>query len=68
MNDNEVKCPQCGHVIGDLMEGDGIVLLRVGGGICRAFHGICAVCGEEIHWSVSEQALSRLMAWYLRAG
>lgn len=65
MNDAQVACPQCGRVIGNLVEIDGIILLNVGGAVCRVFHGVCIQCGGEIHWSAPERGMSKLMSWYL---
>ncbi len=58
-----MRCPRCGNKIGSLIAyGDGdIELLRMGGGICREWHGICARCKAPLHWSVSEKRLARLI-------
>lgn len=56
-----VKCPKCGNVIGLVMNIDGVDLLQMGGGFCQYWHGVCAVCGNGLHWSMSEQALVNLV-------
>lgn len=56
-----VKCQHCGNVIGMMMDVEGIALLQMGGGFCREWHGICAVCSQGMHWSVSEKRLKDLV-------
>lgn len=56
-----VKCPKCGNVIGLVMNIDGVDLLQMGGGFCHGWHGVCAVCGEGIHWSMSNKILNDLI-------
>lgn len=61
-----VKCPRCGQVIGQVIALDDIKVLQVGGALCRFLHGICSQCGEEIHWSMADIALSRLLKTCIR--
>jgi hypothetical protein len=58
----EYKCPTCANPVGKLYAlPEGIALLDVGGMLIRYSSGICKNCGEAIHWSVSEQKLTRLL-------
>lgn len=63
---DEVKCPSCGQVIGQVVTLDDIKVLQVGGALCRFVHGVCSQCGEEIHWSMADIALSRLLKTCIR--
>ncbi len=56
-----VKCPRCGAEIGEIVEVDGVQLLRMGHALCREWHGVCCQCGYGLHWSTSEQMLSSLV-------
>jgi len=63
MSENKyvVKCPRCDNVIGLVMEVEGVFLLQMGGGLCHGWHGVCAVCGEGIHWSMATKILKNLI-------
>jgi hypothetical protein len=47
--------------IGVTQDVDGIEFLRIGTGLARAFHGACAICGEEFHRSIGDRALALLV-------
>lgn len=63
MPEDEVKCsnPNCRAVMGSLVRGEKYEWLQMGGGICREWHGVCARCGKEFHWSISDQMLESLI-------
>lgn len=54
--------PKCGAVIGKIIEVEGLEWLQMGGGIARQWHGVCAKCGKEFHWSVSDRLLEKLIS------
>lgn len=56
-----IRCSRCQNEIGQLVSVDGTRFLQVGGAIAREFHGVCASCGMELHWSVKDQEFARLM-------
>ncbi len=62
-DNNVVRCanPNCRAEMGRLMDVSGVDLLQMGGGLCREWHGVCAVCGKEFHWSVRDQAFEKLL-------
>jgi len=59
-----VKCPKCGTEIGEIVEVDGVQLLRMGHALCRAWYGSCACCGESFSWSLASIALKKLIERY----
>lgn len=63
MNEQEVTCsnPNCVAVMGTLVKVENNEWLQMGGGICREWHGVCACCGKEFHWSISDQMLESLI-------
>ncbi len=62
MADNrEIKCPNCGSVLGHSVIIKDTEWLQMGGGIAREWHGVCAQCGKEVHWSVSDRLLESLI-------
>lgn len=65
---DEVKCPCCGQVLGEIVVIDGLPLLRMGHGLCRAWYGSCSRCGESVSWSLSSIALKRLIEKVLQSG
>ena len=69
MTEQEVTCsnPNCVAVIGTLVKVENHSWLQMGGGICREWHGVCAVCGKEFHWSTSDQVFEKLMKNVLKA-
>jgi len=56
-----VTCKQCGNVIGEYVVIDEHEFLKVGTVVMREFHGVCLVCGGELHWSVPDRILARLL-------
>lgn len=55
----EVLCPECNERIGYLVEVGGVDYLLIGGGIAREWHGVCAHCGKEVHWSTKDRELEK---------
>ena len=70
MADQEVTCvnPNCKAVVGTLVIVEGLEWLQMGGGIARQWHGVCAKCGREFHWSVSDRLLEKLIERVLKPG
>lgn len=56
-----ITCKRCGNVIGEYMVIDDKEFVHVGGALLREFHGVCLVCGGELHWSVPDRILERLL-------
>ena len=54
-----VLCPRCKEIIGYVLEIGGVDYLQIGGGIAREWHGVCAHCGREVHWSTKDQQLEK---------
>ena len=62
MTDNKtVRCPKCGTYIGQMVTREGVELLLVNAVLTNVLRGVCVDCGAEIHWSISERALSNLI-------
>lgn len=55
----EVLCQKCNQRIGYVVEIDGVDYLLIGGGIAREWHGVCAHCGKEVHWSTRDRQLEK---------
>lgn len=56
-----IKCTRCQSEIGRFITIEDNEFLQMGGGLAREFHGVCAGCGLEIHWSVSDRKLEKLI-------
>lgn len=59
----EVLCPNpnCKTRLGNIVVIENLEWLQMGGGIARQWHGVCAKCGKEFHWSVSDRLLEKIM-------
>lgn len=55
-----IKC-ECGNVLGHEIVIAGLERLQIGGVVVQSAHGVCAKCGREFHWSMSEKMLARLI-------
>lgn len=53
--------PNCRTPLGNIISIENIDWLQMGGGIARQWHGVCAKCGREFHWSVSEIFLTKII-------
>ncbi|MCC6147420.1 MAG: hypothetical protein IT308_07625 [Anaerolineaceae bacterium] len=58
---SEALMCKCRAVLGQEVEVDGLTLLSVGGVCVRYMHGFCERCGEEVHWSVSDRLLQKML-------
>lgn len=56
----QIRCKRCHRLIGELVEVDGQEWLSVNSVLITVMRGSCT-CGEEFHWSISEQQLARLI-------
>lgn len=56
-----VYCSQCARPVGVIIQIQDREWLQVGDLIVRTVHGICAACGSEFHWSVSDRMLAELI-------
>lgn len=61
MKKRVIRCRKCYSPIGVMVEIGGQEWLSVSGIRVTVMRGVCA-CGEEFHWSISEQALAKLIA------
>ena len=62
MTDNKtVRCPKCGTYIGQMVTREGVELLLINSVLTNVLRGVCVDCGTEIHWSISERALAKLI-------
>lgn len=55
----EVSCPGCKERIGYMVEIGGVDYLLIGGGIASEWHGVCAHCGQGLHWSSKDLVLEK---------
>jgi hypothetical protein len=56
-----VQCPNCRLVVAREVRCGALVLLQVGPLVLREFHGVCAACGTEVHYSVSDRVIAALL-------
>ena len=57
-----VICARCGKKLGDLIVVGELEMLKIGVMIIlRSAHGVCAGCGEEFHWNVSDRLMMRIV-------
>ena len=63
MPDDPVTCsnPNCRVEIGKLVMVGDLQFLLLGGALCRQAHGVCACCGKEFHWSVSDKQFEMMV-------
>ncbi|HCS40381.1 MAG TPA: hypothetical protein DIW44_12460 [Anaerolineaceae bacterium] len=64
----EVQCPNpnCRAQLGYIVMIENLEWLQMGGGIARQWHGVCAKCGKEFHWSVSDRILEKIIKQALK--
>jgi len=70
MSSEPVKCPNpdCHAEIGQAVDIDGLVMLRVGALLIRDAQGICMQCGHVFYWSVSNKIIARVIRLALMPG
>jgi hypothetical protein len=63
MNSEPVRCPNadCNAEIGQAVNIDGLVMLRVGVLLIRDTQGICMQCGRVFYWSVSNKIIAQVI-------
>lgn len=63
MNSEQVHCPSqdCHAIIGEAININGLVMLRVGTLLIRDAQGVCMQCGRVFYWSVSNRILARIV-------
>jgi hypothetical protein len=57
-------CARCGHVLGQLLEIEGIHFVQAGGLILERFDGRCPQCGCGIHSAIPLASYRRLLRLY----
>ena len=60
MKGDQIRCRRCKKEVGVIVEVDDQEWLSVNGVRVTVMRGVCA-CGEEFHWSISEQMLAKLI-------
>ena len=63
MNSKPVICPNphCHAVIGEVVNIDGLVMLRIGVLLVRETQAVCIQCGRMFYWSVSNKIITRIL-------
>ena len=56
-----VQCPHCHSEIGEAVNIDGLVMLRIGALLIRDAQGVCMQCGHVFYWSVSNKIIARII-------
>lgn len=56
-----VICKRCKTQLGKIVLIGELEFLLLNGVLCRQVHGVCAKCGLEFHWSVSDRKLIELI-------
>ena len=54
-------CDKCGKQVGVLMDIEGTQFLKAGDVLLREGHGVCVHCNGQVHWSVPDSQLQRLI-------
>jgi hypothetical protein len=70
MNSEPIKCPNpdCLAAIGEAVNIDGLVMLRVGALLIRDAQGVCMQCGRVFYWSVSNKVIAHVIRLALIKG
>ena len=61
MTTTDVQCPGCKSKIGEAVNVEGLVLLRVGALLVRDTQAICLQCGRMFYWSVSNKIIAAII-------
>ena len=56
-----VTCPKCGNEIGEIMEINGLSLLRINSLAIRNIDSICLHCGASFNWHYPDLMLRRII-------
>lgn len=57
-----VNCPECGNLIGEELDIEGITLFHIGGAINREQRGWCAQCGTPFYWSAGDSPMQLVIS------
>lgn len=52
-----VLCPRCGRVIGREVVRNGLPFVQLGRAVLRSFHGVCAWCGADVHYTIQDSLM-----------
>jgi len=55
-----IRCNKCGAMIGEIVSRYGREFLVISGIYVATMHGVCQ-CGNGLHYSLSEKALTKLI-------
>lgn len=58
---NIVECPGCNAPIGEAINIEGMIFLRIGTLLIKDAQAMCMHCGRLFYWSVSNKLLSRIV-------
>jgi len=63
MSQEPVECPNpaCHAKIGEAVDVDGLILLRVGVLLIRDSQAFCMQCGRPFYWSVSNKIIAQVV-------
>lgn len=61
MTDVVCPSPDCGAVIGQAINIEGLIMLRAGVYLIRDSQGTCMQCGRTFYWSVSNRAINKVI-------
>jgi len=56
-----VECPDCHAPIGQSVNVDGMMFLRVGVLLIRDTQAICMSCGRMFYWSISNKVIAQIV-------
>lgn len=58
-----VRCPnpKCNAEIGEAVDVDGLVFLRVGALLLQDARMICMQCGRRVYWSISNRVIDQVV-------
>lgn len=60
---NTIVC-KCGAELGQIIQADGVQLIKIGAVVVEELHGRCIQCGAGVHTSMPRGAYIRLMRHY----
>ncbi len=61
MKSDRVECPDCHAEIGEAVNINGLIMLRIGTFLIRDLQGVCMQCGRLIYFSVSNKIIAEIV-------
>ena len=56
-----IQCPKCHRQIGHKVRVGDFELVQIGEVVLREFHGVCAVCAADLHFSIADRQIKMLI-------